>query len=131
VSAGREPEAARRQSRFASDRGSQLIAFYHCANRSRLSSDGHRIHPQPLEVRYRRSARMGASGPNRRPAAPQAGDALVGRRYRRDGARQSAYLRVELRKALGDSEQCVIAREGEDIVLDAAAFEVDALLSLD
>jgi hypothetical protein len=38
---------------------------------------------------------------------------------------------VELRKALGDSEQCVIARGGEDIVLDAAAFEVDALLSLD
>lgn len=37
---------------------------------------------------------------------------------------------MELRKALGDSEQCVIAREGEDIVHDAAAFEVDALLVL-
>ena len=29
------------------------------------------------------------------------------------------------------ASKCVIAREGEDIVLDAAAFEVDALLSLD
>lgn len=32
-----------------------------------------------------------------------------------------------LRKALGDTEQRLIAREGEDIVLDVAAFEVDAL----
>ena len=32
-----------------------------------------------------------------------------------------------LRKALGDSEHRVIASDGEDIVLDAAAFEVDAL----
>jgi TolB-like protein/DNA-binding SARP family transcriptional activator/Flp pilus assembly protein TadD len=32
-----------------------------------------------------------------------------------------------LRKALGDSEHRMIASEGEDIVLDAAAFEVDAL----
>jgi TolB-like protein/DNA-binding SARP family transcriptional activator len=32
-----------------------------------------------------------------------------------------------LRKALGDTEHRVIASEGEDIVLDAAAFEIDAL----
>jgi TolB-like protein/DNA-binding SARP family transcriptional activator len=32
-----------------------------------------------------------------------------------------------LRKALGDSEHRVIASEGEDIVLDVAAFDVDAL----
>src|SRR5262245_27918557 len=32
-----------------------------------------------------------------------------------------------LRKALGDSEQRVIARDGEDIALNVAAFEVDAL----
>ena len=32
-----------------------------------------------------------------------------------------------LRKALGDTEHRVIASEGEDIVLNAAAFEVDAL----
>src|SRR5258705_5512763 len=32
-----------------------------------------------------------------------------------------------LRKALGDTEHRVIASEGEDIVLDAAAFDVDAL----
>src|SRR5262245_40554609 len=32
-----------------------------------------------------------------------------------------------LRKALGDSQQRVIARDGEDITLQAAAFEVDAL----
>ena len=32
-----------------------------------------------------------------------------------------------LRKALGDSEHRFIASEGEDIVLDAAAFDVDAL----
>jgi TolB-like protein/DNA-binding SARP family transcriptional activator/Flp pilus assembly protein TadD len=32
-----------------------------------------------------------------------------------------------LRKALGDSEHRVIASDGEDIVLDAAAFDVDAL----
>src|SRR4029077_18900665 len=33
----------------------------------------------------------------------------------------------KLRKALGDTEHDVIASEGEDIVLDAAAFDVDAL----
>jgi len=33
----------------------------------------------------------------------------------------------KLRKALGDTEHSVIASEGEDIVLDAAAFDVDAL----
>src|SRR3979409_1880831 len=32
-----------------------------------------------------------------------------------------------LRKALGDTEHRVIASEGEDIVLDAAAFDIDAL----
>ena len=32
-----------------------------------------------------------------------------------------------LRKALGDTEHRVVASDGEDIVLDAAAFEVDAL----
>ena len=32
-----------------------------------------------------------------------------------------------LRKALGDTEHRIIASEGEDVVLDAAAFEVDAL----
>ncbi len=32
-----------------------------------------------------------------------------------------------LRKALGDTEHRVVASEGEDIVLDAAAFDVDAL----
>jgi DNA-binding SARP family transcriptional activator len=32
-----------------------------------------------------------------------------------------------LRKALGDSEHRVLSSEGEDIVFDAAAFEVDAL----
>ena len=32
-----------------------------------------------------------------------------------------------LRRALGDAEHRVVASEGEDIVLDAAAFEVDAL----
>jgi TolB-like protein/DNA-binding SARP family transcriptional activator len=32
-----------------------------------------------------------------------------------------------LRKALGDTEHRVLASEGEDIVLDAAAFDVDAL----
>src|SRR6185503_17884672 len=32
-----------------------------------------------------------------------------------------------LRKALGDTEHRIIAREGEDIVLDAHAFEVDVL----
>ncbi len=32
-----------------------------------------------------------------------------------------------LRKALGDTEHRIVASEGEDIVLDVAAFEVDAL----
>src|SRR5947207_871211 len=32
-----------------------------------------------------------------------------------------------LRKALGDTEHSAIASEGEDIVLDAAAFDIDAL----
>ena len=32
-----------------------------------------------------------------------------------------------LRKALGDTEHRVVASDGEDIVLDAAAFDVDAL----
>src|ERR1700675_4944298 len=32
-----------------------------------------------------------------------------------------------LRKALGDSEHRAIASEGEDIVLDASAFDADAL----
>ena len=32
-----------------------------------------------------------------------------------------------LRKTLGDSEHRVVASDGEDIVLDAAAFDVDAL----
>ena len=32
-----------------------------------------------------------------------------------------------LRKALGDTEHRIIASEGEDVVLDAAAFEIDAL----
>ena len=32
-----------------------------------------------------------------------------------------------LRKALGDTEHRVVASEGEDIVLDVAAFDVDAL----
>src|ERR1700704_5864677 len=33
----------------------------------------------------------------------------------------------KLRKALGDAEHRVIASEGEDIVLDVSAFEVDTL----
>src|SRR4249919_2349289 len=33
----------------------------------------------------------------------------------------------KLRKTLGDSEHCLIASEGEDIVLNAAAFDVDVL----
>src|SRR5882672_9594656 len=33
----------------------------------------------------------------------------------------------KLRKALGDTEHRIIASEGEDIVLDASAFEIDAL----
>jgi TolB-like protein/DNA-binding SARP family transcriptional activator len=36
-----------------------------------------------------------------------------------------------LRKALGDADHRVLASEGEDIVLDAAAFEVDVLLLRD
>jgi DNA-binding SARP family transcriptional activator len=32
-----------------------------------------------------------------------------------------------LRKALGDTEHCAIASDGEDIVLDVSAFEVDAV----
>src|SRR5258706_7867375 len=33
----------------------------------------------------------------------------------------------KLRKALGDTEHGVIASDGEDVVVDAAAFDVDAL----
>lgn len=41
-----------------------------------------------------------------------------------DNLRNSVW---SLRKALGDTEHRIVASEGEDIVLDAAAFDIDAL----